>query len=123
MLSHSESLTLYPPILLVPSTVSLKPALLAAAATLAPSPDNNQPWRLVTGDDTLEIQLDRSRSLPSDVNGMFDLTAIGCDASNTRFTRSCFGNCDLRRARLKKLAMDSICGCSSCRRWVASHCG
>jgi hypothetical protein len=55
---------------------------LALAATLAPSPDNNQPWRLVAGDQYLDICLDPGRSLPSDVNGMFDLTAIGAAVEN-----------------------------------------
>ena len=55
---------------------------LARAAGSAPSPDNNQPWRFVRGADYLEIQLDASRSLPSDVNGMFDLTGIGAAVEN-----------------------------------------
>jgi hypothetical protein len=55
---------------------------LVDMAILAPSPDNNQPWQFVAGPDYLDVHLDLSRSLPSDVNHMFDLTAIGAAVEN-----------------------------------------
>lgn len=55
---------------------------IVRAATLAPSPDNNQPWRFENRQDGLRICLDRERSLASDVNSMFDLTAIGAAIEN-----------------------------------------
>jgi hypothetical protein len=55
---------------------------LVDMAILAPSPDNNQPWQFVAGRDYLDVHLDLSRSLPSDVNHMFDLTAIGAAVEN-----------------------------------------
>lgn len=58
------------------STASLHEALVRAAV-LAPTPDNNQPWLFQSEGDSLQVLLDRSRSLPSDVNGMFDLLGIG----------------------------------------------
>jgi hypothetical protein len=55
---------------------------LIDAAILAPSPDNNQPWRFTVGTDHIEVHLDLTQSLPSDVNHMFDLTAIGAAVEN-----------------------------------------
>lgn len=55
---------------------------LLKAAMLAPSPDNNQPWRFVCGDNRLDVLVDPSRALPSDVNSMFDLTALGAAVEN-----------------------------------------
>lgn len=55
---------------------------LACAAVMAPSPDNNQPWRFVSTKGALFIHLDPSRALPSDVNAMCDLTGVGCAVEN-----------------------------------------
>ena len=55
---------------------------LARAAILAPTPDNNQPWRFVSAGGRLEIYLDPQRSLPSDVNSMYDLMGIGAAIEN-----------------------------------------
>jgi len=55
---------------------------LVQAAVLAPSPDNNQPWRFVSNKGTIEVYLDRARSLPSDVRSMYDLMSIGAAIEN-----------------------------------------
>ena len=55
---------------------------LIASATLAPSPDNNQPWRFASRDDRLLVYLDPDRALPSDVNSMFDLMGLGAAVEN-----------------------------------------
>ena len=55
---------------------------LVEAAILAPTPDNNQPWRFEVRHGKLLVFLDLSRTLPSDVNGMFDLTGIGAAIEN-----------------------------------------
>ncbi|MBN1908771.1 MAG: hypothetical protein JW818_03445 [Pirellulales bacterium] len=55
---------------------------LVEAAVLAPSPDNNQPWRFVERQGRLELYLDPSRALPSDVNSMFDLIGLGAAIEN-----------------------------------------
>lgn len=52
------------------------------AAISAPSPDNNQPWLFRVENDSLLVYLDRSRSLPSDVKSMFDMTSVGAAAEN-----------------------------------------
>ncbi|MDM4018338.1 hypothetical protein [Roseiconus lacunae] len=52
------------------------------AAILAPSPDNNQPWKFRSNSETLDVLIDPDRSLPSDEASMFDLTAIGAAIEN-----------------------------------------
>jgi hypothetical protein len=52
------------------------------AAIAAPSPDNNQPWLFRVENDSLLVYLDHSRSLPSDVKSMFDMTSIGAAVEN-----------------------------------------
>jgi len=70
------------------SSVSVKlpndcAADLVRAAVLAPSPDNNQPWRFDVEGDRLLFHLDPERALPSDVNSMFDLMGLGAAVENT----------------------------------------
>ena len=55
---------------------------LIEAAILAPTPDNNQPWRFEVRDGKILVFLDPARTLPSDVNGMFDLIGIGAAVEN-----------------------------------------
>jgi nitroreductase len=55
---------------------------LVEVAILAPSPDNNQPWRFTLEDQAILVEHDRERALPSDVDGMFDLTGIGAAIEN-----------------------------------------
>lgn len=55
---------------------------LVQAAVLAPSPDNNQPWRFRWTAEGLEVSLDDGRSLPSDVNAMYDLMSMGAAIEN-----------------------------------------
>jgi hypothetical protein len=56
---------------------------LVQAAILAPSADNNQPWRFVSRSDRLLVYLDPCRTLPSDVNAMYDLMGLGAAIENT----------------------------------------
>jgi hypothetical protein len=55
---------------------------LAAAASLAPSAENTQPWRFIADGQRLVICLDKSRTLRSDVDGMLDLTSVGACLEN-----------------------------------------
>jgi nitroreductase len=55
---------------------------LIEAAILAPTPDNNQPWRFAVRDERLFLYLDQTRTLPSDVNAMFDLVGLGAAIEN-----------------------------------------
>jgi nitroreductase len=56
---------------------------LIRAATLAPSADNNQPWRFQFDDQhRLIVEHDPSRALPSDIDRMFDLQALGAAIEN-----------------------------------------
>lgn len=56
---------------------------LIHAATLAPSPDNNQPWQFeLLSDGELLLLHDRTRALPSDVNDMFSMIALGAALEN-----------------------------------------
>jgi hypothetical protein len=53
------------------------------AATLAPSPDNNQPWLFEERPNgEMFLYHDISRALPSDVNGMFSMIALGAALEN-----------------------------------------
>lgn len=52
------------------------------AAVLAPSPDNNQPWRFVVQDGKLQVFADPERQLPSDVKSMFCCLALGAAIEN-----------------------------------------
>ena len=64
---------------------------LVRAAVLAPSPDNNQPWRFLSRGDELAIYLDPTRALPSDVNAMCDLIGLGAAIENIRIAASQLG--------------------------------
>jgi hypothetical protein len=56
---------------------------LIHAATLAPSPDNNQPWLFdQRPDGDLLLLHDRTRALPSDVDDMFSMIALGAALEN-----------------------------------------
>ena len=55
---------------------SLHQALIEAAIA-APSADNNQPWKFKSGENWIAVYWDLSKKLPSDVDGMFDLMALG----------------------------------------------
>ena len=66
---------------------------LVKAATLAPSADNNQPWRFVVDNNRIIALLDRHRALPSDVDSMFDLLSMGAALENMRIAAAQFGYC------------------------------
>lgn len=55
---------------------------LIEAAILAPTPDNNQPWRFAVRDERLLVYLDPTRTVPSNVNSMFDLVGLGAAIEN-----------------------------------------
>lgn len=55
---------------------------MIAAAVLAPSAENTQPWRFRIGDEALTIALDHRRWLPSDFTGALALTGIGAAIEN-----------------------------------------
>lgn len=65
-----------------PSALPSPHARLVRAAVLAPSPDNNQPWRFAAQAGRLLVYLDPSRALPSDVHSMFDLIGLGAAIEN-----------------------------------------
>jgi hypothetical protein len=56
---------------------------MVGSATLAPSPDNNQPWLFEPlPDGRLLLSHDESRALPSDVDLMFSMIALGAALEN-----------------------------------------
>lgn len=56
---------------------------LVLAASLAPSPDNNQPWSFQLEDErTIGVFHCKERALRSDVDGMFDQLGIGAAIEN-----------------------------------------
>ena len=61
---------------------------LVRAAILAPTPDNNQPWLFGSEGEELLVYLDPRRTLPSDVNFMFDLLGLGAAIENVRLAAS-----------------------------------
>ena len=83
------SIARLPPLMTTPpSNPSQQPSHieLVRAAVLAPTPDNNQPWRFVSEKDRLLVHLDPSRALPSDVKSMFDLIGLGAAIENASIT-------------------------------------
>lgn len=77
---------------LTPSTsCELPPLEIVRAATLAPSPDNNQPWRFRFEGDKLIVAHDAARALPSDVDRLFDLQSLGAAIENACIAARQFG--------------------------------
>ncbi len=64
---------------------------LISAAAAAPSADNNQPWKFATTTRGLIVYCDLARRLPSDVDGMFDLLALGAAIENIAIELSSCG--------------------------------
>lgn len=64
---------------------------IVRAAGLAPSPDNNQPWRFRCEARRLFVEHDAARALPSDVDGMFDLQSLGAAIENACIAGRQFG--------------------------------
>lgn len=60
----------------------LSHAELVRETVLAPTPDNNQPWRFISESDRLLVHLDPTRALQSDVHAMFDLIGLGAAVEN-----------------------------------------
>lgn len=52
------------------------------AASLAPSAENNQPWQFHVCGDEIRVYIDTHRAIGSDVDYMFDLTAVGAAIEN-----------------------------------------
>ena len=52
------------------------------AASLAPSPDNNQPWGFGSGDGEVQVYHRRDRAVLSDVRDLFSWLAIGAAVEN-----------------------------------------
>lgn len=55
---------------------------IADAANRAPSAENLQPWRFEADEESITFCLDMSRQLPSDLDQMLGLTAIGTSLEN-----------------------------------------
>jgi len=73
------------------STIELPELEIVRAAVQAPSPDNNQPWRFRFSDQTLIVEHDQSRALPSDIDGIFDLQSLGAAIENASIAARQFG--------------------------------
>lgn len=64
---------------------------IVGAASFAPSPDNNQPWRFRCEGRRLFVEHDAARALPSDVDRMFDLQSLGAAVENASIAARQFG--------------------------------
>lgn len=64
---------------------------IVRAAGLAPSPDNNQPWRFRCDARRLFVEHDAGRGLPSDADRMFDLQSLGAAIENACIAGRQFG--------------------------------
>ena len=64
---------------------------LCAAASRAPSPDNNQPWAFRTSEGGVDVFHCRDRALPSDIRDMFSWTALGAAIENIVLSASTTG--------------------------------
>ena len=73
------------------SSCDLPQTEMVRAATLAPSPDNNQPWRFRFEGHKLIVAHDAERALPSDVDRLFDLQSLGAAVENACIAARQFG--------------------------------
>ena len=64
---------------------------IVGAATMAPSADNNQPWRIEIVENSISFFLDTTRLIRSDVDHMFDLTSIGAAIENAKIAANQLG--------------------------------
>ena len=64
---------------------------LVKAAVAAPSADNNQPWKFSHKSNSFEVHWDRSRKLPSDLKGAFDILSLGAAIENVVLQASVLG--------------------------------
>ncbi|HEU5432225.1 MAG TPA: hypothetical protein VFU81_11215, partial [Thermomicrobiales bacterium] len=64
---------------------------IVRAASFAPSPDNNQPWRFRCEGRRLFVEHDAARALPSDVDRLLDLQSLGAAIENASIAARQFG--------------------------------
>ncbi|HUY91120.1 MAG TPA: hypothetical protein VMV10_20445 [Pirellulales bacterium] len=84
---------------------------LVRAATLAPSPDNNQPWRFEFREGRLLVFADASRGLPSDTDGMFCLLALGAAVENICLAARAMGYAPTVKCLVEKPPLGAAAAC------------